>query len=300
MMQRASFLTATLLLSGIVAGVARESPVNWLTKLMAPPEDAVTEVFQRPPEVVASPASRDVPMPSLRAGIVDAETTPTLRLLSYAPSDIVPLPAPRPAAPFDAVAALPDGRLPTLTEPPPAARSTCGAALAMFGVQATALDPMKKGRCGIAAPVAVASLDDGSIFLSTKAVIECATAERLANWLHDTVQAKARSILDAPLTGVRVAASYACRNRNSLPDARLSEHAKGRAIDISAFRVGDRWIAVKSGWLEGGDDTAFLKAVRESACGPFNTVLGPGSDKYHTDHFHLDLAKRRNGSVYCR
>jgi len=30
------------------------------------------------------------------------------------------------------------------------------------------------------------------------------------------------------------------------------------------------------------------------------TVLGPGSDRYHGDHFHLDLANRRSGKAYCK
>jgi Extensin-like protein C-terminus len=29
------------------------------------------------------------------------------------------------------------------------------------------------------------------------------------------------------------------------------------------------------------------------------TVLGPGSDGYHEDHVHVDLAERRNGYRIC-
>ena len=32
------------------------------------------------------------------------------------------------------------------------------------------------------------------------------------------------------------------------------------------------------------------------ACGDFTTVLGPGADVYHGDHFHLDVLMRKNGS----
>jgi hypothetical protein len=59
-----------------------------------------------------------------------------------------------------------------------------------------------------------------------------------------------------------------------------------------------------------GDPTApdaeaeFLTAVRKSACGPFTTVLGPGSDSYHATHFHLDLAQRRTAGpshgLFCQ
>ncbi len=41
------------------------------------------------------------------------------------------------------------------------------------------------------------------------------------------------------LRSLKVAAHYACRSRNHKRGARLSEHAKGNAIDISEFRLAD-------------------------------------------------------------
>ena len=100
------------------------------------------------------------------------------------------------------------------------------------------------------------------------------------------------------LTGIRVASHYACRTRNSQKGARLSEHAAGRAIDISAFILADgSQITVQDGW--GNGDRALLKRLHASACGPFGTVLGPNSDAHHHDHFHLDVADYRSGA-YCR
>jgi hypothetical protein len=40
--------------------------------------------------------------------------------------------------------------------------------------------------------------------------------------------------------------------------------------------------------------------MRASACARFSTVLGPGSDGYHEEHIHLDLAERRNGYKLCQ
>jgi hypothetical protein len=40
--------------------------------------------------------------------------------------------------------------------------------------------------------------------------------------------------------------------------------------------------------------------VRKAACGPFKTVLGPGSDADHALHFHFDLAPRRHGGTFCQ
>ena len=262
----------------------------------APPSDSV---------VADAPESGalDAPAPSVSPVPRTPDAAgPTAPPLDTAVASIPPPPEPRlrPAQPAElapAVASLPP--LP-LERPPPAARSTCGVALAVLGVEATALAPIGEEQCGIAAPVAVAALAGGTVELTARMTVECRLAETLADWLDGTVQPRAEAILGERVTGLRIAASYACRNRNGLDDARLSEHAKGNAVDISAFRLGDRWIAVGSGWEGGGADADFLAAVRESACGPFRTVLGPGADAYHSDHFHLDLAKRRGGGTFCQ
>jgi len=48
------------------------------------------------------------------------------------------------------------------------------------------------------------------------------------------------------------------------------------------------------------NDPAIAGALKESACARFSTVLGPGSDGYHEDHVHLDLAQRRGGYKICQ
>jgi hypothetical protein len=40
--------------------------------------------------------------------------------------------------------------------------------------------------------------------------------------------------------------------------------------------------------------------VLHSVCRRFTTVLGPGSDGYHEEHIHLDLAERRSGYRICQ
>ncbi len=160
-----------------------------------------------------------------------------------------------------------------------------------------------EGACGIEQPVAVVSLGNGAIDFTTKAIIECNLAETFANWIQDEVQPEARKILGGEVTGLRIAASYTCRPRNNVAGAKLSEHGKGNAIDIAAFNVsGHGWITV--GGAHKGDEARFLKQMRGAACDPFTTVLGPGSDAYHSDHFHLDLAQRRKGGpskgLYCK
>jgi hypothetical protein len=43
----------------------------------------------------------------------------------------------------------------------------------------------------------------------------------------------------------------------------------------------------------------FLRKAQDTACTVFGTVLGPEANNAHRNHFHVDLATRRNGS-YCR
>jgi hypothetical protein len=51
-------------------------------------------------------------------------------------------------------------------------------------------------------------------------------------------------------------------------------------------------------------DRTAARELREkfhaSVCARFTTVLGPGSDWYHEDHVHLDLAERRSGYRICQ
>jgi hypothetical protein len=235
-------------------------------------------------------ATEDMPLPRLR---------PNDLLSTLTTKPALPAEEPKPK-----VASL--GPLPGLVKPPPAADSVCGMAIAELGVISSPLPPIDDdGDCGIDTPVKITALEGGDVKLVNGATVDCHLAERLANWVHDTVKPKVEQEFGENLTGLRIAASYACRNRDSLPDTKLSEHAHGNAIDISAFRVGDRWIDVEKDWGSKDDDEAatFLAETRKSACGPFTTVLGPGSDVYHSNHFHLDMIKRRTAGpskgLYC-
>ncbi|MCK5745390.1 MAG: extensin family protein, partial [Oricola sp.] len=106
---------------------------------------------------------------------------------------------------------------------------------------------------------------------------------------------------DVRLTGIRQASTYACRSRNSQPDAKISEHAKGNAVDVATFSFeGHDPLSIKPDQRKGSREESFQMAVRAGACLHFTTVLGPGADAYHDDHLHLDLAKRRSGYRLCQ
>ncbi len=153
------------------------------------------------------------------------------------------------------------------------------------------------GACGIARPVAVTRV--AGVSLSQPALVSCPAARAFERWVRGAAipAAEARG---ERLVSMRVAASYACRSRNSRPGARISEHAKGNAIDLSAFTFASgETVTVLEGWNGGRRDRRMLRRMHGAACGPFGTVLGPESDRFHQDHFHLDVAGYRSGP-YCR
>ncbi|MEM6374113.1 MAG: extensin family protein, partial [Pseudomonadota bacterium] len=136
-----------------------------------------------------------------------------------------------------------------------------------------------------------------NIGLSQPSLMDCPTALALKDWTEEVVKPAMRPL--GGLASYRVAAHYVCKTRNSQPGAKISEHGKGRAIDISAFNMQDGTVVtVLTGWADKRTSKA-LRAVHSGACGPFGTVLGPESDRFHQGHFHLDTARYRGGP-YCR
>jgi hypothetical protein len=177
----------------------------------------------------------------------------------------------------------------------------CEAKLVDAGVVFKRLDEtVSEGECGIDHPLKVTSVA-GGITLSPPGLLNCAAAVALSDWVARIVAPEANRILHSDLASLRIYATYVCRTRNSVAGAKLSEHARGNAIDVGKFILADgRTIEVRQPPLTALSEKRFFGSVRKAACGPFKTVLGPGSDEHHGDHFHLDLAARRNGGLYCK
>ena len=156
--------------------------------------------------------------------------------------------------------------------------------------------PGKIGGCGIENAVRVRSVS--GIRLNPSATMDCTTAKALDTWVRQSA-VPSMSQQGGGLKGLRVAAHYACRTRNNRKGAKISEHGKGRAIDISGFQLADGdTVSVLNGWGARRSSKA-MRQMHKGACGPFGTVLGPEADRYHRDHFHFDTARYRNGR-YCR
>ncbi|RYH09360.1 extensin family protein [Tropicimonas sp. IMCC6043] len=150
--------------------------------------------------------------------------------------------------------------------------------------------------CGVANPVKVTSV--AGVRLSTPATIDCDAARALNTWVEKGIK-PAFGGKGGGVSELKVAAHYACRKRNNRPSGKLSEHAKGHAVDISAIRLANGTeVTVLDGWRS-RKWSAVMRRAHGSACGPFGTVLGPNADGYHRDHFHVDVASYRSGP-YCR
>jgi hypothetical protein len=131
---------------------------------------------------------------------------------------------------------------------------------------------------------------------SPPAVLRCNMATAIATWVRDDLQALVAA-QGAPLSGLDNFNSFECRGRNRVVGAKTSEHGRANALDIRGFVVnGGRKLELTNPEVARG----FRDAVRISACRHFTTVLGPGSDGYHEDHVHIDLAERRNGYRICQ
>lgn len=150
------------------------------------------------------------------------------------------------------------------------------------------------GICGLEQPLQVEDLAGHTVTLTPGATLDCPMVAALQSWLRGVVQPAAMQIFGQPVIALKVLASYGCRSRDNIRGAQLSEHAFGNAIDIGAFVLADgRTISVLEDWAGAPDAAAFLRTAHDGACSIFNTVLGPGADRYHTNHFHLDLARHR-------
>ncbi|MCA0434282.1 MAG: extensin family protein [Proteobacteria bacterium] len=153
--------------------------------------------------------------------------------------------------------------------------------------------------CGVRNAWRVYSLQ--GVKMSQPVVLNCAMVNAFATWIANTMQPAAEDRFGEAVTSLDVPSAYACRPRNNVRGAKLSEHGHGNAVDVSVFRLqSGRKVEVEQGWFGSRKERRFLASVREDACGLFKTVLGPGSDRYHKNHLHFDLQRHRNGGSYCR
>ena len=181
---------------------------------------------------------------------------------------------------------------------PTAELRQCLTDLAATGAQFDRLpDRNYGGGCSIEGAVQLRAVrgDANLISLSNLGPLECEAALSFANWSRFGAGRAAQQVLQSPLERIETFGSYSCRNVAG--SNRRSGHARARAIDVSAFRLGDgRRISVTDDWTKESANSEFLKIVHRSACRRFGTVLGPDYNTAHDDHFHFET----DTAQFCR
>ena len=189
---------------------------------------------------------------------------------------------------------------PPLVEEDAAELKACLADLGAIGAKFESVKPIDDGNgCGIKQPIEVAQVLPG-VDLGG-ATMRCKTALTMAHWLKDTVQPALNIAMPGrKITGLVPGSTYQCRLRNSASTGKISEHGRGNAFDVAAFKLdnGEKVVMKRredDHTLEG----AFQKTATAGACLHFTTVLAPGSDAAHEDHLHLDIIDRDGGYRIC-
>jgi hypothetical protein len=219
----------------------------------------------------------------------------------------IPLPRPRPpeAGPGNADLAPAEAaeQAAAAAEPPappePVPPSECFLALTGGGLAvAEFLQPIALPN-GCGAPdvlklEAVILADRRKVSFHPPATLRCSLAAEIANWIRDDLVPATAS------AGTLMAienGSFECRGRNRVSGAKLSEHGKANAMDIGALLFAGR---KRIGLTDPLVPHDFRDRIKADACTRFATVLGPGSDGYHEEHIHVDLAERRNNYKICQ
>lgn len=225
---------------------------------------------------------------------------------------VIPLPRPRPVeAPARPVATVekPVAEKPVeapkpveaVAPPPePAPPSACRLALTeSIAIAPSIPDISGSGGCGgedLVRLEAIVLRGGARVAVKPAATLRCEMASAVAAWVRDDIVPLAAGMAATPVA-LDNFDSFECRGRNRVAGAKLSEHGRANALDV-------RGIMLSNGASLALTDRATPREARErvlqSVCGRFSTVLGPGSDGYHEDHIHLDLAARRSGYRICQ
>lgn len=184
----------------------------------------------------------------------------------------------------------------TVTPPgPPAAEillsgPACVSALLDRGIAFNRLEDFRNGNgCGIDTAI---SLIESTAAMNSPVMMGCQTALALNSFEREVVQPMAMRYFGQHVARIHHMGAYACRNRSG--GGRLSEHARGLAVDIGAFELLDGTIVnVKRDWRGAGAKSDFLQDVARGACRTFSVVLTPNHDRDHHDHIHVDLGPWR-------
>jgi len=160
------------------------------------------------------------------------------------------------------------------------------------------LAPPSLPALGPPAPMVTASA--GPVEVKPPATLACPIVSALDKWISAAVQPAALKWFRQPVVEIKQISSYSCRGMNGNPNAHISEHAFGNALDIAEFDLADgHRISVQYGWHGTPEEQGFLHDVQSAACQEFTTVLAPGANVYHYNHIHVDLMRHAGRRFIC-
>lgn len=302
------------------------------TRIAIPAVDLAVALALAPPpgaEAPEAPVVRGPPVPVVAGpGPLRPAARPAARPLAPGPAAAPPAAAAAPAAAADpravarslvplrrtqaarlrfeaaAAATRAPGRqrpavVPVAQPARPPAEAAAGGLCGVAGLQGRRLPRITSNvaGCGIDEPVSLTHVH--GVRLSPAATLHCDTARATARWVRE-VALPAVGSAGGGLAELRLGSHYACRARNNQRGARISEHGRGRAIDFMGFRLANGETFTVGRDYRSGRWSGVLRRMRAGACGIFTTTLGPGSDRFHSEHLHFDVARHRNGAAYCR
>ncbi|WJR65957.1 extensin family protein [Neorhizobium sp. CSC1952] len=305
-------------------------PRFWILLLIGAPFLTGATLPGTGPVPVEKPAEKTEPAPEAKSPETGAPKAPAPEggtLAPPAPTETeppaaaeVPKPLPKPAPDTSTTPATDDGPKPDGKEeeedkaaapppppPPPLVKEdpeelkACLADLTSLGAKFQSIAPIDDGNgCGIEHPIEVAEVLPGVRLGGAR--MRCKTALTLAHWLKDTVQPAMNIAMPGrKIAGLVPGSTYDCRLRNSASTGKISEHARGNAFDVAAFKLDDgKTLEMKPRDEDSTLEGAFQRTATAGACLHFTTVLSPGSDAAHETHLHLDIMERKNGYRYCR
>lgn len=242
-----------------------------IEKPVAAPKFAAQPVIPKPP------LKLEAPLPSKIAAV----------LPRFKPVKTVPL----------ATVAMPEKPVEKLP-----ADASCYAALKAKGVEFQSVaQPSGGSSCSVQQPVQLKSVHMSGVDLQMPdhPILNCAFALHFMSWLQELGGPAATAKEGFALTQFYTGPGFVCRGRNGDISSKISEHGYGNAVDVERMTFSDGQIFLVHDAL---DPTAkayeTLKAMRTSACTRFSTVLGPGSNAAHREHFHFDLGMHGKSGTY--
>lgn len=189
------------------------------------------------------------------------------------------------------------------TMPPgmmPQSEVSCRAELRRLGVSFRDVARIADGpTCGIDYPLELSGLASG-VAVKPAVKLNCQVTLAFAKWVKFELVPSSRFRYMSGVGRITPMGGYSCRKMNSRSSNPWSEHARGNAIDIGTITLKNgKEIDVRKKGFFAFREKGLLKAVRSDSCKYFSTVLGPGSDPSHWNHFHFDLRTRKSGYRHC-